>query len=141
REEIAKYETKDLYSSKRSFLAEEITNQITPILMQRGLIVENVLLRNLTLPDQVRTAIETKLQAEQQSQQMEFVLTKERQEAERKVIEAEGIKKSQEIINKTLTKEYLQYLWISKINDNQHVFYVPIDSQGVTLFRNVDDVN
>ncbi len=125
-------------SGKREFLSQTIEDGMREPLEAKGIVIEKVLMRNLELPQQVKSAIEQKLKAEQESQQMQFVLDKERQEAERKVIEAEGIKQSQEIINKTLTREYLQYLWISKLNENQHVIYVPIDSQGVTLFRDVD---
>ena len=141
REVTSKYEAKALYAGdKRDVLALEIENKLKPILAERGLIVEKVLLRDLILPDQIKDAIELKLQREQESQAMEFILTKEKQEATRKTIEAQGIKDSQDIINQTLTTKYLQYLWISKLNENPNIIYVPIDSQGLTLFRNVDDL-
>jgi prohibitin 1 len=140
REVTAKYEAKALYSGQRDALANEIQVQIEPVLAARGMIIEKVLLRELIIPDQVKNAIEAKLKSEQEAQQMEFVLQKEKKEAERKVIEATGIRDSQDIINKTLTSSYLQYLWISKLNENPNIIYVPIDSQGLTLFRNVDDI-
>jgi len=139
REVTSKYEAKALYAGdKRDVLALEIENKLKPMLAERGLIVERVLLRDLILPEQIINAIELKLQREQESQAMEFILTKEKQEADRKVIEATGIKDSQDIINKTLTQAYLQYLWISKLNENPNIIYVPIDAQGLTLFRDVD---
>jgi regulator of protease activity HflC (stomatin/prohibitin superfamily) len=138
REVTAKYEAKALYSGQRDALANEIHAQIEPVLSARGIIIEKVLLRELIIPDQVKNAIEQKLRAEQESQAMEFVLTKEAKEAERKVIEATGIRDSQDIINDTLTTEYLQYLWISQLNVNPNIIYVQLDSQGPTLFRDVD---
>jgi len=141
REVTSKYEAKALYAGdKRDVLALEIENKLKPILAERGLIVEKVLLRDLILPDQIKEAIELKLKREQESQAMEFILTKEKQEATRKTIEAQGIKDSQDIIDQTLTTKYLQYLWISKLNENPNIIYVPIDSQGLTLFRNIDDL-
>lgn len=138
REVTAKYEAKALYSGQRDALANEIQAQIEPTLASRGIIIEKVLLRELVIPDQVKNAIEAKLKSEQEAQQMEFVLQKETKEAQRKIIEAGGIRDSQDIINRTLTQAYLQYLWISKLNENPNIIYVPIDSQGLTLFRNVD---
>jgi regulator of protease activity HflC (stomatin/prohibitin superfamily) len=140
REVTAKYEAKALYSGQRDALANEIQQQIEPTLASRGIIIEKVLLRELVIPDQVKNAIEAKLKSEQEAQQMEFVLQKETKEAQRKIIEAGGIRDSQDIINRTLTQAYLQYLWISKLNENPNIIYVPIDSQGLTLFRNVDSV-
>jgi len=139
REVTSKYEAKALYAGdKRDVLATEIEAKVRMNLEERGIIVEKVLLRDLILPDQIKQAIELKLQREQESQAMEFVLTKEQKEAERKVIEAQGIKDSQDIINKTLSTQYLQYLWISQLNENPNIIYVPIDSQGLSLFRDVD---
>ena len=141
REVTSKYEAKALYSGdKRDLLALEIEAKIKSTLAPRGIIVEQVLLRDVKLPTQISDAIGVKLAREQESQAMEFILTKEKQEATRKTIEAQGIKDSQDIINQTLTTKYLQYLWISKLNENPNIIYVPIDSQGLTLFRNVDDL-
>jgi len=141
REVTSKYEAKALYSGdKRDQLALEIETRLKPILASRGVIVEQVLLRDIKLPTEISDSIAQKLKREQDSQAMEFVLTKEKQEATRKTIEAQGIKDSQDIINQTLTTKYLQYLWISKLNENPNIIYVPIDSQGLTLFRNVDDL-
>ena len=141
REVTSKYEAKALYSGSRDSLSLEIQDKIVPVLNQRGIVVETVLLRDLALPEQVKTAIETKLRYEQEAQQMEFVLKKETQEAKRKVVEAEGIAQSQAIIDKTLTKEYLQYLWIQQLNTNPNVIYIPIDQNGLTLYRDVDKPN
>jgi regulator of protease activity HflC (stomatin/prohibitin superfamily) len=73
------------------------------------LLLENLLVRNITLPATVRGSIEQKIQAEQEAQKMQFVLQKERQEAERKRVEAQGIADYQRIISESLTDKQLQY--------------------------------
>lgn len=103
------YEAKALYTSGREEIAEKIFHDLKDMLSERGIVLEKVLLRAIQLPPTVSQAIEMKLRAEQEAEQMKFVLQKERQEAERKVIEAEGIAKAQEIINRTLTPAYLQH--------------------------------
>jgi regulator of protease activity HflC (stomatin/prohibitin superfamily) len=139
REVTSSYEAKSLYGgNQRDLLAIMIKDKITPLLVKRGIIVENVYLRDIVLPDQVKNAIESKLKSEQEAQQMEFVLQKEQKEAERKIIEAKGIADSQAIIDKTLTEAYLQYLWIQGLKNNPHTIYVPIDQNGLQLFRDVD---
>lgn len=69
---------------------------------------------------------------------MVLPLDKEVKEAERKVIEAQGIANSQDIIDETLTNEYLRYLWIQKLDSHDSVIYVPIGDTGLPLFKNVD---
>ena len=71
--------------------------------------LEQLLVRNITLPQSVKTAIEQKINAEQEAQKMQFVLQKERQEAERKRVEAQGIADYQRIISESLTDKQLQY--------------------------------
>ena len=137
RETTAKYEAKALYTSAREQITQDIFEQLEPRLTERGITLEKVLLRDLGIPAEVTTAIEAKLRAEQEAEQMEFVLQKEELEADRKVVEAQGIKNSQEIINKTLTTQYLQYLWIQTLNDNPNVMYVATEA-GLPLFKSVD---
>ena len=74
-----------------------------------GIIVQQVLLRNVDLPDRVKNAIEEKLSAEQESQRMDFVLAKERKEAERKEIEARGIQRFQEIVRQGIDDQLLRW--------------------------------
>ncbi|HEY6063215.1 MAG TPA: SPFH domain-containing protein, partial [Chitinophagaceae bacterium] len=76
---------------------------------KRGLILEQLLVRNITLPQSVKETIEQKINAEQDAQKMQFVLLKEKQEAERKRVEAQGIADYQRIINTGLTDQQLQY--------------------------------
>jgi len=105
----AKYLAKDLYTGERSNIAKEIQENITNIIGDRGVVIEAVLLKSIKLPQGLSRSIELKLQSEQEAQQMEFVLLREKKEAERKIIEAEGIKKSQQIIAEGLSPMIIQY--------------------------------
>lgn len=138
------YEAKGLYTSGREEIAQKIFIDLKGMLEERGIVLEKVLLRSIKLPPMVSQAIEVKLRAEQESEQMKFVLTKEKQEAERKVIEAEGIAKAQEIINKTLTPAYLQHEAIKAQTDmsrspNHTTVYIPSGDNGIPLVRFLDE--
>lgn len=98
-----------LYSEGREGVAQQMLNQLKPILEARGVMVENVLLRDIKLPDTLRNAIEAKQQADQQSQQMQFVLQRERQEADRKRIEAQGVADFQRIVSTGLSAQLLEW--------------------------------
>jgi regulator of protease activity HflC (stomatin/prohibitin superfamily) len=103
------YNAVDLYSNKRGEFQKKIFNDIDSDFKNRGLELEQLLVRNITLPASVKTSIESKIQAEQDAQKMEFVLQKETQEAERKRVEAQGISDYQRIVSQTLTTNQLQY--------------------------------
>lgn len=112
----SKFMAKDLYTSERVNIAKEIAESITNIIGDRGVVIEAVLLKSIKLPSGLARSIELKLQAEQEAQQMEFVLNKEKMEAERKIIEAEGITKSQKIIAEGLTPAIIQYRSLDVFN-------------------------
>ncbi len=99
----------DLYSTKRDLFQGRIFKSIDADFKKRGLILEQLLVRNITLPQNVKTSIEEKIKAEQDAQKMEFVLQKEKQEAERKRVEAQGIADYQKIISAGLGDKQLQY--------------------------------
>ncbi len=103
------YEAVSLYSNKRDEFQQRIFKSIDEDFKKRGLVLEQLLVRNITLPASVRATIEQKINAEQDAQKMQFVLVKERQEAERKRVEAQGIADYQRIINIGLTDQQLQY--------------------------------
>ncbi|MEO8359886.1 MAG: prohibitin family protein [Vicinamibacteria bacterium] len=105
----ATYEAKALYTSGRQEVADRIAAELAPLLAERGVIIETTALRKLTLPAGLQASIEQKLEAEQESQRMQFVLSREKQEAERKRIEAEGIATSQRIVAQGLTEPVLRY--------------------------------
>ncbi len=99
----------DLYSTKRDLFQARIFKSIEDDFKKRGLILEQLLVRNITLPATVKASIEAKINAEQDAQKMEFVLQKEKQEAERKRVEAQGIADYQRIISTGLSDKQLQY--------------------------------
>jgi len=138
REITAKYEAKSLYTEGRETISTDIYTWLAPKLQERGVVLEKVLLRELTLPAKVTTAIEVKLEAEQQAEQMEFVLQKEEQEKNRKIIEAEGIASANEIIADSLSSEYLTWYWIDNLNAHESVIYVPLGEMGMPIFKDVD---
>ena len=98
-----------LYSDGREGIASRILADLQAQVAPRGIVVENVLLRDLQLPDSLKSAIEAKQQAEQDAQRMEFVLQKERQEAERKRVEAQGIKDFQDIVSQGISDKLLEW--------------------------------
>lgn len=103
------YDAVALYSTKRDEFQTRIYNSIEKDFKSRGLILEQLLIRNINLPASVKTTIESKINAEQEAQKMTFVLQKEKQEAERKRVEAQGIADYQKIISSGLTDKQLQY--------------------------------
>jgi regulator of protease activity HflC (stomatin/prohibitin superfamily) len=109
RDNAVYYEAVSLYSTKRDEFQQRIFKTIETDFSKRGLLLENLLVRNITLPQSVRTTIEQKINAEQDAQKMQFVLQKEKQEAERKRVEAQGIADYQRIISESLTDKQLQY--------------------------------
>lgn len=144
REATVFYEAKALYTSSRDEITNKIFIDLEKMLSERGIILEKVLLRAVALPLTVSQAIEQKLKAEQESEQMKFVLTKESQEAERKVIEAKGIAEAQSIINKTLTQAYLQHEAIQAqmkmaASQNHTTVYIPSGDNGIPLVRTINN--
>lgn len=107
----------DLYSTKRDQFQTRIFKTIDETFKKRGLVLEQLLVRNITLPQNVKTSIEEKIKAEQEAQKMEFVLQKEKQEAERRRIEAQGIADYQRIISTGLTSNQLQYEQIKALKE------------------------
>lgn len=130
-------EAKALYTSEREILAQSIFDSLGGLVSGRGIILERALLRGITLPSTVSQAIEQKLKAEQEAERMKFVLQRETQEAERKRVEAGGIRDAQTIINQSLTSQYLRYLWINTLNQNPNVIYVATEA-NMPMFRAVD---
>ena len=109
RDNAVYYDAVSLYSTKRDEFQAGIYKSIENDFKKRGLILEQLLVRNITLPESVKATIESKINAEQDAQKMQFVLQKEKQEAERKRVEAQGIADYQRIISSGLTDKQLQY--------------------------------
>jgi regulator of protease activity HflC (stomatin/prohibitin superfamily) len=112
RDNAVYYDAVSLYSSKRDEFQSRIFQSITGEFQKRGLLLEQLLVRNITLPQAVKTSIEQKMTAEQDAQKMQYVLQKEQQEAQRKRVEAQGIADYQRIISESLTDKQLQYEFI-----------------------------
>ncbi|MDB5115356.1 MAG: band 7 protein [Mucilaginibacter sp.] len=109
RDNAVSYAAVDLYSTKREEFQFKINKSISDNFAKNGLEVQQILVRNITLPATVRASIESKIQAEQDAQKMQFVLQKERQEADRKRVEAQGIADYQKILSTGLSDKQLQY--------------------------------
>ncbi len=117
RDNAVYYEAVSLFSNKRDEFQHRIFKSIDEDFRKRGLELENLLVRNITLPGPVKAAIERKIEAEQEAQKMQFVLQKEKQEAERKRVEAQGISDYQRIISESLSDRQLQYEQIKAMKE------------------------
>ena len=117
RDNAVYYQAIELYSTKRDEFQNRIFKGIESDFKTRGFLLEQLLVRNITLPQSVRSTIEQKINAEQDAQKMQFVLLKEKQEAERKRVEAQGIADYQRIINQGLTRQQLQYEQIKALKE------------------------
>jgi regulator of protease activity HflC (stomatin/prohibitin superfamily) len=107
---------KDMHTGQRSVIEKSIKDLMTSQLTERGFVVESVLLKSIILPVGLTRAIEEKLESEQEAQRMQFVLDKERQEATRRTIEAEGIRDAQKIISEGLSPLLLRFKTIEAFN-------------------------
>jgi regulator of protease activity HflC (stomatin/prohibitin superfamily) len=117
RDNAVYYQAVDLFGNKRDEFQQRIYKSIEEDFKKRGLMLEQLLVRNITLPNSVKASIESKINAEQDAKKMEFVLQKEKQEAERKRVEAQGIADYQHIINTGLTDQQLQYEQIKAMKE------------------------
>ena len=109
RKVFGRYQPEEIYSTRREEIEKQIFDEVQKALAGRPVIVEAVLIRDVELPEAIKTAISDKLAEEQRAQKMRFTLDRERQEAQRKQVEAEGIAKYQAIVRQGLTPEYLQF--------------------------------
>lgn len=109
RDNAVYYDAVALYSTKRDEFQTRIFKSIEKDLSKRGLLLEQLLIRNINLPTSVKQTIESKINAEQEAQKMQFILQKEKQEAERKRVEAQGIADYQKILSTGLSDKQLQY--------------------------------
>lgn len=127
----ARYEAKALYTASREKLAGEIVSELEKLVGPRGITVEQAPLRQIILPPRLTQSIEEKLQAEQESQRMAFILKKEEQEADRKRIEAKGIADFQDIVSRGISEQLLKWKGIEateKLANSQNTKVVIIGS-------------
>jgi regulator of protease activity HflC (stomatin/prohibitin superfamily) len=109
REATASHTANALYTSEREAVANQVQSKVTEELSKRGMVVENVLLRDINLPATLKASIEAKQQAEQEALAMNFRLQKETQEAQRKRIEAAGVRDFQQIVAQGITPSLLEW--------------------------------
>jgi regulator of protease activity HflC (stomatin/prohibitin superfamily) len=136
RDNAVYYDAVALFSTKRDEFQNRIFKGIETDFKLRGLLLENLLVRNITLPAAVKGTIEQKIQAEQESQKMQFVLAKEKQEAERKRVEAQGIADYQRIISESLSDKQLQYEQIKAMKElaqSQNAKIIMMGSKGAPV--------
>lgn len=105
----SRFYAKDMHTAQRAVIEEEIQKRMSDLLKKRGFNIEAVLLKNIQLPPGLARAVEQKLEAEQEAQRMEFVLQRERLEAKRKLVEAEGTRDAQKVLSEGLTQQVLQW--------------------------------
>jgi len=132
-----------LYSDGREGIANQIMEDVRRQVAPRGIIVENVLLRDLQLPESLKHAIEAKQQAQQEAQRMEFVLQREKQEAERKRVEAAGIKDFQDIVSQGISDKLLEWKGIEATielvkSQNSKIIVVGNTKNGLPLIYSGD---
>jgi regulator of protease activity HflC (stomatin/prohibitin superfamily) len=138
REATASHTANALYTGEREMVGKQIYDQVTTQLNQRGLSVENVLLRDIQLPATLKAAIEAKQQAEQESLAMNFRLQKETQEAQRKRIEAAGVRDFQQIVAQGITPSLLEWKGIEATENlakspNSKVVVIGNNKNGLPL--------
>jgi prohibitin 1 len=109
REATAAHTANALYTGEREMVAKQIREQLSLVLKKRGINIESVLLRDIQLPMTLKASIEAKQQAEQESLAMSFRLQKEKQEAERKRLEAQGIRDFQQIVAQGISAQLLEW--------------------------------
>jgi len=134
REVISKHKMEEVYSSKRDTIAFNMREIAYNKLLKRGIYIEDILLRNVTLPKQVEDAINAKKTEQQNFQKMQYTLLKEAKEKERKIIEAEGIKKANQTIAEGLTENYLKWYQIDMMkklidSPNNTIIFIPMGQE------------
>lgn len=144
RETTSSYEAKALYSPEREKMSTEINHHIEGGLQPRGILVERLLLRDVALPERLQQAIQEKLGAEQEASRMQFVLLKEKQEAERKTIEAEGISSFQKIVTDGINENLLRWKGIEAtkelaLSQNAKVVIIGNSKDGLPVILNTEN--
>ncbi|MEJ5172524.1 MAG: prohibitin family protein [Hydrogenothermaceae bacterium] len=133
RDSVSTMDSANVYQERQK-LQESIIKEVKEQLNQRFIVLEDILIRDIRLPKAVVDAIEQKRRAYEEAQKMQFLLEREKLEAERKKVEAEGIAKANEIIANSLTKEYLSWKFIENIqeyakSENNTIILIPYDSK------------
>lgn len=139
----SRYEARSLYTAEREKLAKQMEEELTALVGPRGITIESAPLRKITLPPGLTASIEEKLKAEQESQRMQFVLEKERLEAERKKIEAQGISDFQKIVSQGISEQLLKWKGIEATeklanSPNSKVVVIGSGKEGLPIILGSD---
>jgi len=137
REVVGKQKVDEIINNP-NMLTTAAKKNLKAILEPEGILVEDLLVTDLGLPGNFKESIEKKLQAEQKALQKTFELDQAKKDAEIEIARARGAAEAQEIVKKTLSQEYLQYLWISTLNDNPNVIYVSTEA-NMPIFRTTEE--
>ena len=143
REVTSSYQAKALYSAEREKMSTDINQNIVAAIEPRGIVVERMLLRDVALPARLQQAIQEKLSAEQEAARMQFILLKEKQEAERKKIEAEGISSFQKIVTEGINENLLKWKGIEAtkelaLSGNSKVVIIGAGREGLPIILGGD---
>lgn len=138
REIVGQYTPEELYSSRRAELQTQIFERVRDQVESQYVQVDAILIRDISLPDQIRAAIENKLKEEQEAERYQFTIEKERLEADRKKIEAEGEAEYQRIITASLSNQFLRFKGIEATKElanspNAKTVIVGSGSDGLPL--------
>ncbi len=138
-----KFDASDVMSMQRDAYTKMVMELLLQELNGKGVMLDNVLIRNVEPPTTVSDAIAAKLKASQEAQQMEYTIQYAQKEAQRKAIEAQGISNAQKIIGNGLTQNYLQWYYISQLKDvvsspNNSTIILPYD-QKLTPLLNIQN--
>ena len=139
RDVVSGFEVKKIYSEiGRKKIADQVLSYLKDRLGQHGIIVEDVLLRDIQLPVGFKESIEAKLTAEQKAGKKKFELAQAKIDAQIEIARARGAAQAQRIVRSTLSDSYLHYLWIKTLNENPNVIYVATEA-NMPVFKNIDN--
>tara|TARA_R110002096_G_scaffold378222_7_gene572153 strand:- start:27868 stop:28710 length:843 start_codon:yes stop_codon:yes gene_type:complete len=143
RQIIGQYTPEELYASKRQEIETKIQLSISKVLEENYVDLKALLFRSIKLPEMIKTAIEQKLSAEQESQKYEYILEKEEKEAERRRIDAEGKAKANKILSASITDNILREKGISATielakSSNSKIIVIGGGGDGLPLILNAD---
>lgn len=143
REVTSSHQAKALYSAEREKMSSDINQNIVAAIEPRGIVVERMLLRDVALPARLQQAIQEKLSAEQEASRMQFILLKEKQEAERNKIEAEGISSFQKIVTEGINENLLKWKGIEAtkelaLSGNSKVVIIGAGREGLPIIPGGD---
>jgi regulator of protease activity HflC (stomatin/prohibitin superfamily) len=133
------YSDEELYKTKAAQYAQEVKTRLAKnTLGPLGFDVSHVLLANVNLPKSVEKAIARKTEMKHKKQEKQRAIKVERAEKKRKIVEAEGIAESNQIIGRSLSEEYLKWYWIQEGLKKGDAMYVPIGNDGLPIYKDVD---